>query len=65
MALFEGVGLSELRGGELTLDALRLWAAERMPSYRVPSLLLVLEQVPKNAMGKVNKKELRSLFISN
>ena len=54
-----GGGLGD---SELTIDALRRWAVERMPTYRVPTRLLVLEQVPKNAMGKVNKKELRSLF---
>ena len=54
----------EERGGAdgLSLEELRAWAEGRMPTYRVPSLLLVLDQIPKNAMGKVNKKELRKLF---
>jgi non-ribosomal peptide synthetase component E (peptide arylation enzyme) len=29
-----------------------------MPPYYLPSLLKVLGELPKNAMGKVNKKEL-------
>ena len=57
-----GADVDDSGDGGLALGALRRWARERMPSYRVPSRLLVLEAVPKNAMGKVNKNELRALF---
>jgi len=47
----------------LDLDGLRLWCKERMPSYWLPTQLRVLDEMPRNAMGKVNKKELiKSLF---
>lgn len=47
---------------ELTLEDLRNWCQDRMSLYKIPSLLLVLDEIPKNAMGKVNKKDLAKLF---
>lgn len=46
----------------LTLDSLRQWCADRLSKYKVPSCLLVVGDIPKNAMGKVNKKNLSGLF---
>jgi malonyl-CoA/methylmalonyl-CoA synthetase len=40
---------------------LRAWAKDQLPSYSLPSLMKVLPELPKNAMGKVNKKELVKL----
>ena len=52
----------EVRGeGNLELDDLRLWAKERLASYKVPTRLLLLEQLPRNPMGKVVKPRLRAL----
>jgi malonyl-CoA/methylmalonyl-CoA synthetase len=48
--------------GELDLPALRSWAKERLAVYKVPSRLLLLEEFPSNAMGKVVKPELVKLF---
>ncbi|XP_018579732.1 acyl-CoA synthetase family member 3, mitochondrial [Anoplophora glabripennis] len=45
-------------GAEVSLDKLRDWASDKMPKYALPSELKVVEDIPKNAMGKVNKKEL-------
>jgi malonyl-CoA/methylmalonyl-CoA synthetase len=46
----------------LTLEDLRAWCADRMAKYKVPSRLQIVDDIPKNAMGKVNKKSLRRLF---
>ena len=35
---------------------LREWLAERVAPYRVPSAVVEVAAIPKNAMGKVNKK---------
>lgn len=43
---------------ELTVDEIREWAKDKMPNYWVPSVLKIVKEIPKNAMGKVNKKEL-------
>ena len=45
-------------GMELTLDELRLWAKERLATYKVPTQLTVLTEFPRNAMGKVVKPEI-------
>jgi len=42
----------------LTLDALRTWGKGTMAGYRIPSIMKVLPEMPVNAMGKVNKKDL-------
>ncbi len=39
-------------------DALRSHAAERLPSYMVPQRVLVLDRLPLNANGKVDRKAL-------
>lgn len=49
-------------GAQLTLEELRGWAKERLAVYKVPSRLLSVEQLPRNAMGKVTKKAVQPLF---
>jgi malonyl-CoA/methylmalonyl-CoA synthetase len=49
---------------ELTLEALRLWAKERLAPYKAPSRLLVLDDLPRNPMGKVVKPDLKRLFAT-
>ncbi|CAG8591582.1 21323_t:CDS:10, partial [Cetraspora pellucida] len=43
---------------KLDLKQLREFAKDRLANYKVPTLLKVVNEIPKNAMGKVNKKEL-------
>lgn len=38
------------------------FAKEHMPAYRVPRKYFFVDQIPKNAMGKVNKKALATIF---
>ncbi|RUS76982.1 hypothetical protein EGW08_015269 [Elysia chlorotica] len=45
-------------GTSMELPDLRSWALERMPPYQIPTVLKIIESIPRNAMGKVNKKEL-------
>ncbi len=42
-------------GTELELADLRTWAKERLAVYKVPSRLLIVEALPRNALGKVTK----------
>jgi malonyl-CoA/methylmalonyl-CoA synthetase len=46
----------------LDLQALRAWARERLAVHKLPSRLMVLEVLPRNAMGKVMKPALAALF---
>jgi malonyl-CoA/methylmalonyl-CoA synthetase len=39
------------------------WLRERMPAYKVPRAYRVVDDLPRNAMGKVTKNDLKSLFI--
>jgi malonyl-CoA/methylmalonyl-CoA synthetase len=50
------------KDGALTLKELRAWSKERLAAYKVPSILLVLEILPRNAMGKVEKPAIKLLF---
>ncbi len=67
------VGLPDEEWGELVgaaiisshpLDSRELtsWLRERMPAYKTPRKYLMLTELPRNAMGKVVKNELKKLF---
>lgn len=43
----------------VALDDLKEWASEKMANYKIPRKLLILEDLPRNAMGKVNKPALK------
>ena len=47
---------------ELDIKALNQWMREQMPAYKTPRKYLVLEELPRNAMGKVVKNDLKKLF---
>ena len=42
----------------LELSELRSWAEDKMPPYCMPTILKIMVELPRNVMGKVNKKEL-------
>jgi len=46
----------------LTLDQLQQWARERLAPYKIPRSLLCVPTLPRNAMGKVLKPDVRALF---
>ncbi len=56
------VGAVFLDERELTLAELREWTKERLASYKTPTRLLVLDELPRNPMGKVVKPQLRALI---
>ncbi len=43
--------------GSVDADTLRAWARERLAPYKVPSRIQIVPELPRNAMGKVNKAE--------
>ena len=45
-------------GGDISLDQLRVWCGDKMPKYWTPTELRTLREMPRNAMGKINKKQL-------
>lgn len=48
-------------GARLTLEELRDWARSRLVAYKIPQRLAVLDALPRNAMGKVEKKRLAAI----
>jgi malonyl-CoA/methylmalonyl-CoA synthetase len=51
-------------GHALDLQSLRTWARDLLAVHKLPSRLLVLEALPRNAMGKVMKPALVLLFTT-
>jgi malonyl-CoA/methylmalonyl-CoA synthetase len=60
----ERVGACLVLAGDasLSLDALREWARERLAAYKMPTRLLIVDELPRNAMGKVQKPAVAALF---
>jgi malonyl-CoA/methylmalonyl-CoA synthetase len=53
----------ELRPGALlTLEELQAWARERLAPYKLPRALVTVPALPRNAMGKVVKRDVAGLF---
>jgi malonyl-CoA/methylmalonyl-CoA synthetase len=46
----------------LNLETFRLWAKEQLAIYKVPTRILTLESLPRNAMGKVTKPAVVKYF---
>jgi len=47
---------------DLTLSELQGWVKERLAPYKVPRALSVVRALPRNALGKVMKPEVATLF---
>ncbi|XP_030367176.1 malonate--CoA ligase ACSF3, mitochondrial-like [Strigops habroptila] len=50
------------KGEMLSVKDLKDWSREIMAPYTIPTELIVVEEVPRNQMVKVNKKELLQRF---
>lgn len=44
----------------LSLQELCTWAKDKLAPYKLPTRLFLWDSLPRNAMGKVNKKELKN-----
>jgi len=51
-------------GDALELQSLRDWAKDLLAPYKLPSRLLVLDALPRNAMGKVVKPTVTAMFLN-
>jgi len=51
-------------GQEISDSDLRAWARQHMALYKVPKTVKVMDAIPRNAMGKVNKKQLVTVFAN-
>lgn len=48
----------------ISLEELREWAKDKLAPYKLPTRLFLWESLPRNAMGKVNKKELKKVLAA-
>jgi malonyl-CoA/methylmalonyl-CoA synthetase len=46
-------------------DVFQQWLLERLPKYKIPRRIKWVDNLPRNAMGKVTKKDLIPLFENN
>lgn len=58
------IGLASPATGRLTLDGLQGWAKDRLSGYKIPRQMLIVDGLPRNAMGKVTKPAVKTLFRS-
>jgi malonyl-CoA/methylmalonyl-CoA synthetase len=47
---------------QVSANELSEWAKLRIAGYKVPKQIQIMTDLPRNAMGKVVKSELRKLF---
>jgi len=50
--------------GELTIEELRKWGKERLATYKVPQELEAVTELPRNQMGKLEKKKILDRYRS-
>jgi len=50
--------IASLSDDKLSLDEINQWATSKLASYKLPKKLITVHEIPRNAMGKVNKKSL-------
>ena len=44
------------------VDAVLAWARDQLAPYKVPEELRIVDQLPRNSMGKVQKRDVQDLF---
>ena len=49
-------------GTNLDLDGLKAWCGDRISKYKLPRKWMVVNELPRNAMGKVTKPAVKKLF---
>ncbi|MFZ6001921.1 MAG: acyl-CoA synthetase [Bacteroidota bacterium] len=50
------------KGPALDVNELNTWLRQRMPAYKTPRRFLVVTDLPRNAMGKIVKNEVKKFF---
>jgi malonyl-CoA/methylmalonyl-CoA synthetase len=58
----EVVAAAIVASGSIDINTIDRWIRERLPAYRVPRQYSMVRELPRNAMGKVVKPEVKKLF---
>ena len=56
--IFALIVLKEDQKGNFNERSFIDWCKTRLPKYSVPKIVKIIEKMPRNQLGKVNKKEL-------
>jgi malonyl-CoA/methylmalonyl-CoA synthetase len=51
-----------IEGATLEYSDLKSWCGGRMSSYKIPKAIKIIDALPRNAMGKVTKSDLKELL---
>jgi long-chain acyl-CoA synthetase len=57
------VGVAAVVRGPLELDDLRTYCRGRIAPFKLPERLLVVDEIPYNDFGKVDRRTLRDRFV--
>ncbi len=60
----ETVAVAAVLETDLGLEDLQRWGKDRLSPYKLPRHLLRVDSLPRNAMGKVSKREVGKLFAA-
>ena len=50
---------------DLDLEKLKVWCRDCMSPYKIPKQLKIVEQLPRNAMGKIQKPAVTQMFATD
>lgn len=55
----------KISGNEIEIECLKQWCSKNMTSYEIPTIFKFIEEIPRNALGKVNKKVILKTFFED
>ena len=50
------------RGESLTIEEVAEWCCDYLSDYKIPRKIMIMDDLPKNSMGKVTKPELKKML---
>jgi oxalate---CoA ligase len=53
------------KGASVSPESLRAWCRERMRQAAIPERWIVVDEIPRNARGKVNRDAVRRMFVQD
>jgi malonyl-CoA/methylmalonyl-CoA synthetase len=56
------VAAIQAKNNDLDTAELNTWMRTQMPSYKTPRQYILVTELPRNAMGKVTKNDIKKLF---
>ena len=51
-----------IREKELSIEEVQKWCSKRLSGYKIPRIIKIIKELPKNSMGKIRKIKLKKLF---